>query len=236
MMGTMHRPRLLPATIVAMALLLVLKSMSLVWAATGAAPGPAQGAPEGGGAKVAAAAGPAPVAVAAPAPAARPAPAQDTAAPVSEAERALLLDLRHRREALDARGRALDQRSAMLAAAENRLTARVDELGALQTKLEQLEADRRSHDDANWSGLVHVYETMKPREAAAIFDSLDMQVLLAVLDRMQPRRAAPVLAAMQPDRARLATQMLAELRTRAITPAAITPAANSAESASPPKG
>ena len=140
---------------------------------------------------------------------------------VSAAERSLLLDLRRRREALEARERALDQRNAVLAAAETKLASRVEQLGALQAKLEQLDSDRRAHDDANWSGLVHVYETMKPREAASIFDALDMQVLLAVLDRMQPRRAAPVLAAMQPERARLATQMLAEMRTRAVTPPAM---------------
>jgi flagellar motility protein MotE (MotC chaperone) len=237
-----HRPRLLPATIAAMALLLAVKSASLVWAATGggkaaaetapdAAPGqtepqnqpqahargegPTQGAPP----PMAAATPPAAAtAVAAGDPA--PGPALDQTAPsVSDAERAVLLDLRHRRVELDDRSRELDQRSAVLSAAEARVTARVEQLSALQAKLEQLETDRRAHDDANWTGLVHVYETMKPREAAAIFDALDMQVLLAVLDRMQPRRAAPVLAAMQPDRARLATQMLAELRTRAITPA-----------------
>ena len=137
--------------------------------------------------------------------------------PVSEAERALLLDLRHRSTSLDERARDLDQRNAVLGAAESKLTARVGELGALQARLEQLEAERRAHDDANWSGLVHVYETMKPRDAAQIFDSLDMQVLLGVLDRMQPRRVAPILAAMSPDRARLATQMLAEMRTHAVT-------------------
>jgi flagellar motility protein MotE (MotC chaperone) len=96
-------------------------------------------------------------------------------------------------------------------------------LAALQARLEGLEAGRQRHDSENWSGLVKVYEAMKPRDAAAIFDVLDMQVLLQVLDRMQERRAAPVLAAMQPDRARLATQLLAEMRTRAVTPAPTVP-------------
>jgi flagellar motility protein MotE (MotC chaperone) len=137
---------------------------------------------------------------------------------VSEAERSVLLDLRERREALDARAKELDQRSAELAAADRRLNDRVQQLSALQSRLESLEAEREKHKAENWAGLVKVYEAMKPREAAAIFDSLDMQVLLQVLDRMQERRVAPVLAAMQPDRARLATQLLAEMRTKAITP------------------
>jgi flagellar motility protein MotE (MotC chaperone) len=240
MPAMMHRPRLLPATILAMGLLLVLKSASLVWAATAAEAGHggeavaadkggAKAAGDPGGEKPAAAGPREPAAGRAPTPDARAMPANimservgkensPQAPPVSDAERGVLLDLRHRREAIDERSHELEQRSAVLTAAETKLAARVEQLGALQAKLEQLDADRRAHDDANWTGLVHVYETMKPREAAAIFDALDMQVLLAVLDRMQPRRAAPVLAAMQPDRARLATQMLAELRTRMVTP------------------
>jgi len=230
-----YRPRLLPVTIAVMGLLLVLKSGSMVWAATGAdeagraAPAPDAAMPPSESA-AASGAGQAPAAAAAAHPdnAATKPPVPkgvtggDAAVPsapaVSDAERALLLDLRHRRDELDERARELDQRSAVMGAAEAKLSARVDQLSALQSRLEQLDTDRKIHDDANWTGLVHVYETMKPRDAATIFDALDMQVLLAVLDRMQPRRAAPILAAMQPDRARLATQMLAELRTKSVTP------------------
>jgi len=201
------RPRSLPATILVMGLLLTIKSVALVRAAT-AEPAQAPGAE-----KMAALPAPAPHAEMA------PPPAPPVEAPVSEAERKLLLDLRHRRDGLDARARELDQRDAVMAAAERKLAARVAELNAIQAKLQSLEDERKSHDDANWTGLVHVYEAMKPREAATIFDALDMQVLLAVLDRMQTRKAAPILAAMQPDRARLATQLLAELRTKTITPA-----------------
>ncbi len=49
----------------------------------------------------------------------------------------------------------------------------------------------RSHDDANWAGLVKVYETMKPRDAAAIFNDMDLPVLLQVLDRMKEAKSRP---------------------------------------------
>ncbi len=211
-------PRLLTTTIGAMSALLVLKSVTLVQAAAeepGGAmaaqaaplPQPAKAADTAqDAAKPAASAGTTP-------PGAAPA-----APPMSDSERVVLLSLRARREALDERARALDQRAAELAAADKRLEERVTQLTALQTRLESLESDRQARRTENWAGLVKTYEAMKPREAAAIFDALDMQVLLQVLDRMQERRAAPVLAAMQPDRARLATQLLAEMRTRAITP------------------
>jgi flagellar motility protein MotE (MotC chaperone) len=222
-MPPLLRIRLLPVTMAAIVALMLVKSALLVQAVAQEAAPPARAEPP----PPPQAAPVAPVAVAPPQalPAPKPEPANAAAAktpdtpPVSEAERAVLLDLRERREALEARAKELDQRSAELEAADRRLSDRVQQLSALQSRLESLEAEREKHKAENWAGLVKVYEAMKPREAAAIFDSLDMQVLLQVLDRMQERRVAPVLAAMQPDRARLATQLLAEMRTRATTPA-----------------
>ena len=89
----------------------------------------------------------------------------------------------------------------------------------MQTRLEAMDAARKEREEANWRGLVKLYESMKPREAAAIFNDLAMPVLLEVLDRMKEAKAAPVLAAMQPDKARQVTAELAQLRTRATTPA-----------------
>ena len=140
------------------------------------------------------------------------APAVDPAA--AEAERALLQDLRARRKQLDDRTAEMARREAMLAAAESRLSERVEQLAAMQTRLEALEQTRRERDEANWRGLVKTYETMRPRDAAAIFNELEKPILMQVLDRMKEAKAAPILAAMQPDRARAATSELAQWRTR----------------------
>jgi len=134
--------------------------------------------------------------------------------PLSAAEKAVLLDLRQRRQELDARETILGERESVLAAAQDKLSARVEELQSLQQRLEALEADRRRQDDASWQGLVKLYETMKPRDAATIFNDLAMPVLVQVMDRMKDGKAAAVIAAMDPDKARLLTQELARLRTR----------------------
>ena len=62
-----------------------------------------------------------------------------------------------------------------------------------------------------------LYETMKPRDAATIFNDLDLTVLLQVLDRMKEAKSAMVLAAMQPERARQVTERLAQMRAKANT-------------------
>jgi flagellar motility protein MotE (MotC chaperone) len=220
-------PRLLPVTIFVLAGLLAVKSIDLVRAAVPA--NAAEHAPAATVAPPAAHPGnvkaPTAGSPATPAPAkaagSTPASAASTAngaaepVPISESERTLLLELRQRRQELDAREQTRAAREAVLAAAERKLSTRVDELQALQTRLEGIESARKSHEEANWRGLVKLYESMKPRDAAAIFNELDMQVLLQVVDRMKEAKAAAVMAAMQPEKARQVTTELARMRTRA---------------------
>jgi flagellar motility protein MotE (MotC chaperone) len=145
-------------------------------------------------------------------PAATPS-ADESAAPVGDGERTVLLELRQRRQDLDARETGMTARESLLAAAEQKLSGRAAELQALQKKLEALEAARQEREDTSWQRLVKLYETMKPRDAATIFNELEMPVLLQVVDRMKEAKAAPVLAAMQPDKARDVTTQIAKLRT-----------------------
>ncbi len=202
---TLRIPRLLPLTIVVMGLLLSLKCATLVIAAA-----PAIGEATAGPAAHAA---PPPVP-----PALSFAPARASiAAPVDNGEQQILLDLRKRHQDLEAREKALRARESILAAAEQKLGQRVAELQALQARLEALETQRSARENANWQGLVTLYEKMKPREAAKIFDDLDMPVLLQLVDRMAEPKAAGILAAMNPQRARDVTAELAALRQRRTT-------------------
>ena len=100
-----------------------------------------------------------------------------------------------------------------MAATEQKLNARVGELQTLQKKLEGLDAAQKQKEEAGWQGLVKLYEAMKPKDAATIFNDLQMPVLLQVLDRMKDAKAAAVMAAMTPERARDVTTELAQMRT-----------------------
>ena len=227
-MRPLFRP--LPLSVVTMALLVMVKLVGVMQAlgpslaSAGASAGRTM-LPSAIAAETKHDAPPAPVPAAAhqtPAPqlsASQPTGIQPSVAPVvpapSDAERALLVDLRARREALDSRAQTIESRDALLKAAERGLADRLSQLTAMQTRLETLEKSRRELDEANWRGLVKTYETMRPRDAAAIFNDLEQTVLMQVLDRMKEAKAAPVLAAMQPERARVATIQLAKWRSRA---------------------
>jgi flagellar motility protein MotE (MotC chaperone) len=113
------------------------------------------------------------------------------------------------RSQIEAREQQLSQRGAAVAAAEKQLTDRVAQLLAIQSNLQALVNDYKDHDDAKWAALVKLYEGMRPRDAAVIFNGLDKPVLLEILGRMKPSKAAPVIALMQPENARQVTADLA---------------------------
>jgi flagellar motility protein MotE (MotC chaperone) len=131
---------------------------------------------------------------------------------VTAAERSVLEELRARRASLDAREQALAVRESVLVATEQRLSRRVEELGALQQRLEALDKAAREREDSGWRGLVRIYENMRPRDAARIFNELEMVTLVEVVDRMRERTAAPILAGMEPEKAKALTAELARRR------------------------
>ncbi|MBI3517517.1 MAG: hypothetical protein HY060_26085 [Proteobacteria bacterium] len=128
----------------------------------------------------------------------------------NQSEIDLLQALGTRREALEVRERALDQREALIKAAEKRLEEKVADLDAVKLELQQMLAKNNQEEDARLRSLVRIYESMKPKDAATIFDKLEINVLLGVVERMKENKVAPILASMQPDRARQVTDMLAD--------------------------
>jgi flagellar motility protein MotE (MotC chaperone) len=229
-MRRLPRPRLLPALIGTLALLLCLKLGGLGAAAveilfagprTLVAPAQAVAAPAAAQPATGAPQPAEPVRPGPPQAASRPNPPAPRAEsgtpecevpPTAAAERALLEALRARRLELDRREQSVADREVVLAAAERRLTERVDALAALQRTLESAEQARTEREESGWKQMVKLYEGMRPRDAATIFDELDMPVLVQILHRMGERKAAPVLGAMRPDRARVVTAELARHR------------------------
>ncbi len=124
----------------------------------------------------------------------------------------LLQQLSARRDALDRRARELDQREALLAVAEQRVDEKVAELEAVRGQIETLLRQVDEEGEAQLLGLVSIYESMRPADAATIFNGLDLEVLISVLERMRGTKSAAILAGMNPERARLVTTELARRR------------------------
>jgi flagellar motility protein MotE (MotC chaperone) len=122
----------------------------------------------------------------------------------------VLQALSQRREELEARDRELQQRAALLAATEQRMDRKLQELKVLQATIEGLVARHDAEEEKKFKSLVKIYENMKPRDAAQIFEQLEMEVLLEVVGRMSERKVAPILAEMDPGKAKDVTFQLAQ--------------------------
>lgn len=128
--------------------------------------------------------------------------------PMSPAEKALLERLGERREELEGRMRELEMRERLLNSAEKKLDGRVGDLKALEEK--NGPASKTAVEEAKAiKNLVIMYESMKPKDAARVFDRLGLDVLVPVVQQMNPRKMSEVLAAMAPDRAEKLTVALA---------------------------
>lgn len=124
----------------------------------------------------------------------------------------LIRNLSERRTQLDDRARGLDQREAMLVVAERRLQDKLIELEGVRSEIQNLLRTLDEQQKQQIMSLVKIYETMKPKDAARIFEELDRPVLLEVVQRMKEAKVAPILAAMDPTKAKDVTAALAERR------------------------
>src|SRR6185312_8560118 len=129
--------------------------------------------------------------------------------PVSASERAILERLQSRRQELDARAREIEIRESLLKEAEKRITTKVDEIKAFEAKTANEEKQKAEAENARLKGIITMYEGMKPKDAARVFDRLEMPVLIEIASKIAPRKMSDILGLMSSEAAERLTVELA---------------------------
>jgi flagellar motility protein MotE (MotC chaperone) len=129
--------------------------------------------------------------------------------PISPSERAILERLQARRQELEQRAREIDIRESLLKAAEKRIESRVDEIKAIEAKASAANDQKAEAENARFKGIVTMYESMKPKDAARVFDRLEMPVLIEIASQIAPRKMSDILGLMSPEAAERLTVELA---------------------------
>ncbi len=127
-----------------------------------------------------------------------------------EAPEELLALIRHERELLEAQKSRSSERAVEQDLAAETLEIERRRLTDLKTELEGLLAKVEAAHTADVDRLVSLYRNMKPKDAAAIMNDLDLEVTVMVMGTMDERDAAPILAALDPVRARAISQIILE--------------------------
>ena len=142
----------------------------------------------------------------------------------SGTDQQLLERLTARRTELQQYEEDLTLRASIVDAAEKRIEERTATLQALEGQISTLVDQRQQMETGQFASIVSMYENMRPKDAANIFNNLDMAVLLQVSKTMNPRKMAPILAAMDPARAQELTVKMADMSEQPvdqITPAGL---------------
>jgi len=122
----------------------------------------------------------------------------------------LLQHLVKRREELDRWQKNIEIKEATLDAAEKRVNDKITQIENMKKEVTELLAQYNEKEDAKINSLVKIYENMKPKDAARIFDEVEMPILLLVIDKMPEKKTAPILALMDPKKAKQLTVQIAE--------------------------
>ncbi len=134
-----------------------------------------------------------------------------TGLPYTGEEIQLLQRLAERREVLDQRERDMEVREKLLKATENGIDKKIESLKSIEAQIRVLVEQHDEQERAQIESLVKTYSAMKPKDAASIFNTLDMDILIEIIEKMTPKKAADVLSKMNTANA---NQITVELATR----------------------
>ena len=130
--------------------------------------------------------------------------AAETAPPMIDDEETigiLLARLRAREQDLTRREEELDLRDKTLEKLSQEIGARLEELSAAEETLRQTMAIADSAAENDLENLTKVYENMKPKDAAVLFEAMEPSFAAGFLGRMQTASAAQILSGLSPEKA-----------------------------------
>jgi flagellar motility protein MotE (MotC chaperone) len=133
---------------------------------------------------------------------------EETKVKSSSSELDLLESLAQRRKQLNKREADLGLKENLLKAAERQIDERIQQLKKLEARIQRKLKKQDVLNDEQYLRLVKIYTSMKPKEAARIFNGLKMQILVDLMRSMKAAASSQILAKMNPEKARELTLML----------------------------
>jgi flagellar motility protein MotE (MotC chaperone) len=106
----------------------------------------------------------------------------------------LLRAIRERRHQLDTRAATLAERERMLEVIEKRASELMHALEESRDALEATLAKADDEADAQLTRLVTIYESMKPKDAARLFEAMPADVAAGFVRRMREAKSALIMA------------------------------------------
>jgi flagellar motility protein MotE (MotC chaperone) len=110
----------------------------------------------------------------------------------------LLTRLLEREQEVELRENALKDREAALTIIQDEITANLQELEEAEANLRSTLAIADTAAESDIAKLTKVYESMKSKDAAALFEGMDPSFAAGFLSRMRPETAGAILSGLTP--------------------------------------
>ena len=133
----------------------------------------------------------------------------DQSRPITASERAVLERLQSRRQEIETRAREVDIRENLIKSAEKRIEGKIEDMKATEARITVAGQKKDEAEAQRFKGIVTMYEGMKPKDAAKVFDRLEMSVLFDIASQIAPRKMSDIMGQMQPESAERLTVELA---------------------------
>lgn len=125
--------------------------------------------------------------------------AQKIVMQTSEDLEKLLRELQRREALLETRERQIEDRMQALKVADEAIEKKLAALMDMEAALRQTLAMADGASERDLESLTNVYNNMKPKEAAGLFETMDPTFAAGFLSRMRPEAAAGIMARLSPD-------------------------------------
>lgn len=122
---------------------------------------------------------------------------------------AIVLELRRREAELAERSAQIEERLALLAAAEERVTRQIEALREAEAELDATMTLADGLAEADIERLVAMFEAMRAEQAAQVFAEMDPRFAAGFLGRLRPETAAGILGGLEPTQAYALSTILA---------------------------
>ncbi|MFC0509518.1 MotE family protein [Asaia spathodeae] len=129
-----------------------------------------------------------------------------------QAQKEIVDHLLAKQGSVDEEQKKLEEQKRVLDAARIVLEERMRAIDNSMAELAEKQARHRETMAAETSRLVKIYEEMPPREAAAVFNIMDIHVLVSIANNMNPRKISAIMGYMFPERVNTVSQYLAGVR------------------------
>lgn len=126
----------------------------------------------------------------------------------SDSEMEILQELAERREALDTKSQEIDKRAMQLKVAEEEIDKKLQQLKEYEQRLGKLINQYSEKEQENINSLVKLYSSMKPKDAARIFNTMNLDISTAILKGMKPSASSAILSQMDAEKAQAITAEL----------------------------